>query len=144
MFPIYHFITTIPLVIILCPFYGWKVLIMLIAGVFVDIDHYLFYIFETKNFSPFKFYKFHKKLHKEKNFELVEKDLYFFHTIEFIFISSVASIFSDTLFLAWIAMVLHRLTDFMYTKFLLKSWSFAPIFIIEWFYKKQKSSLNAC
>jgi hypothetical protein len=110
---------------------------MLIVGVLVDLDHYIFYVLKTKSFSPSRFYTFHKKLNKEKNFGLVKNDLYIFHSIEFIFLFGILSIFSDIIFLAWLGILVHRVVDLVYMKVLAKIWTAHSISIVGWFINRK-------
>lgn len=55
-----HFFITLLVSIILFPFLGHYALITIVGGVFIDIDHYFWYVYKFRKFGIIKSYKFHK------------------------------------------------------------------------------------
>ena len=51
MLPSVHFIVSLFLAVILYPIFGWIVGVILIGGFFIDVDHYLLYLFKKKDYS---------------------------------------------------------------------------------------------
>ena len=74
MLPRIHFIASTILVFILWPFFGFWGLAIYIGGFFVDVDHYLVYVFKKKDWNLFNSIRYFKQGYK--------RSLYVFHTIE--------------------------------------------------------------
>jgi hypothetical protein len=108
-----HAIATLILAVILFPIYEFKVLLLFAFGVFIDFDHYLDYVFNTKNFNPIKAYKVHMN-EFENNLE-VPKKLHLFHVVEFwILILALTLIFkNDYFYMISLGLILHLSMDFI-------------------------------
>lgn len=91
------------------------ILIILVASVLIDIDHYLLYTFIKKDINPFNAYKFYlvegKKYRNKKKFQFAF--LMIFHTIEFFLLLTVLSFFSEIALLIFIGCVFHMCIDLM-------------------------------
>ena len=70
----------------LFPFFGFYSFFILIASVFLDIDHYFYFVVKTKKLSLKKAYQYHKKLKCGQCIFCI------FHTIEFLIILGIFSI----------------------------------------------------
>ena len=93
MFPIIHFITSLVLMVILYPFFGYWSGAVFIGGFFIDVDHYLWWVMDKRNFSLIKGYRNmaeEAKKNKERFSQIIERPLYLkldrlhiFHVWEF-------------------------------------------------------------
>jgi len=114
----YHFLACVILTILLFPFFSYYSLLVFISGFLVDIDHYLYDIFNSKTFNLFKAYKMHM------NKEMMRKDqLHIFHTLEFIilFLSLVIVSMNIYLIILGISFIIHLSLDYIYELYLIKN-----------------------
>ncbi|MDO8516830.1 MAG: hypothetical protein Q7S33_01785 [Nanoarchaeota archaeon] len=94
-------------------------IIVFLAAVFIDLDHYFRYIIKTKNFNFIKFMKLSyiegKKLRNlSKNEKLQYKMPHFlFHGIEFFLIILILSFFNSIFFWILIGITFHMILDFI-------------------------------
>lgn len=110
----YHFLSCIILSLILFPFYSYYSLLILIFGLFIDIDHYIYDIIKTKKLSLINSYK----MHMDKN-RTAKDQLHIFHTIEFMLLLLLISFYNNTyLSLIIIGFVLHIILDVTYEIYL--------------------------
>jgi hypothetical protein len=106
-----HLISCIILSLILFPFFSYYSLLIFIFGFFIDLDHYIYDVIKTKNFSLINSYK------KHNNENIISKDqLHILHTIEFIIFFIIITIFSNNVYLLLISLglLLHLILDFSY------------------------------
>ena len=108
----YHFFVSIMLTIITFPFFGWFCLLVLIGGVLIDIDHYLWHIYNKRTLSVKKAYHFMKhKNHANRNMTLI------FHNIEFWIAKVILVFFFPVLLPLFIGLASHMTMDlFIYFK----------------------------
>ena len=59
---IFYLVSGILLMIGLYPFFGFYSIFVFLATYFIDVDHYLWYVFKNKDFSLKKAYKYHLKV----------------------------------------------------------------------------------
>ncbi|MBU1136572.1 MAG: hypothetical protein ABIG37_01630 [Nanoarchaeota archaeon] len=118
MFPKQHiiinFIVSLILLLVLKPFY---VLIFFLASFLIDIDHYFYYIFEKKNFSLGKAYRWHtlnkariKKMSPEER-KIHYKFILIFHGIEPLLILILLSKFYPIIFFIFLGFTAHLIED---------------------------------
>ena len=92
--------------------YMFYISVVFIAAVFIDVDHYLYYIYKTKNLNVRKafYYFYNGKGIKE------ERKPYFavFHNIEFLLIFGIFSLTHLFLFSIFIGFMFHMLLDWGY------------------------------
>ena len=100
------------LTIITFPFFGWFCLLVLIGGVLIDIDHYLWHIYNKRTLSVKKAYHFMKhKNHANRNMTLI------FHNIEFWIAKVILVFFFPVLLPLFIGLASHMTMDlFIYFK----------------------------
>jgi len=120
MFPIYHAVFSLIFSIIL---YALKIftlsemMVIFLAAVLIDIDHYFFYIFKNKNLNPWKAYRWfvdrHEKIRKMKPEERsrYKEAIIIFHGLEFYIPLIIISLFSRTALLILIGVIFHVLLD---------------------------------
>ena len=89
----------------LFPFFGFYSFFILIASVFLDIDHYFYFVVKTKKLSLKKAYQYHKKLKCGQCIFCI------FHTIEFLIILGIFSIYSKFFLMIFIGAFVHILMD---------------------------------
>ena len=112
-----HMIASLILAAILYPIFGWKVLIILVSGVLIDIDHYFWYVYKFKKFSLFDCYYYYidgmEKNKVEKNIGI----LLVFHTLEFLLAIILLSFYNELALIFTIGVLAHYLLDaiFLYT-----------------------------
>jgi len=129
-----HLIASIILAAALYPVFRWKVVLILVGGVLIDIDHYFWYIYKYKKFGLFSCYK-HLTVEAEKNnWKDVIGALFIFHTIEFLLIIVVASFYSEYALILLIGLSVHYLLDFIWHCYLPKRMITNPS-IISWILK---------
>ena len=107
MFPKHHIIISFILSIILFPFIGFYTILVFLAGILIDADHYLYYIVSKKEISFRKAYiycrdaEFHDILH-------------ILHVFEFYILIAVLSFFSDFFLYIYLGLVFHLMLDLIY------------------------------
>ena len=125
MFPLQHIIFSTIFCLILYPFIGLNTLVVWVVSIFIDVDHYFWYIINQKSWNLLKAYK------KCKNKEFLFKYrymLHIFHLNELLIIIGLLSFFSIIFFYIFIGMLFHYILDWIHmymhpeTK-KLRSWS---------------------
>ena len=102
----YHFLAGLILSIILFPFFGIKSFIALIFSVLIDIDHPLQYTLKYKKFNILQMLRHFRNC-------CGKQVLCIFHTIEFIIILGLLSLFSDIFLIMFIAATIHMCMDYL-------------------------------
>src|SRR3989344_9077428 len=112
-----HLAVSLILAAMLYPLFKWDVLFILVGGVLIDVDHYLWYIYRYKKFNIIKSYNFFLKNIERNDFTNVYGVLLIFHTIEFLLIMVVLSFYSEFALIFTIGLLSHYLLDviFMYS-----------------------------
>ncbi len=110
MLPSVHFIVSLFLAVILYPIFGWIVGVILIGGFFIDVDHYLLYLFKKKDYSLRNAYFYFRNNDCSL---ILKKDIFIFHTIESIVILSALSFYSELFLLINLGVVFHLVMDWI-------------------------------
>ena len=131
-----HFAASLILAAILYPLYNWKVILVFAGGVLIDIDHYFWYIYKYRKFNIFQAYKFFLKNMIKRDFSSVSGILLIFHTIEFLLIIVILSIYLDFIFIFATGLLLHYLLDLIYLYSVPKQF-IANHSIIYWIYRNK-------
>ena len=131
-----HFLVSLILAITFYPIFNWKVLFILVGGVLIDIDHYVWYIFKYKKFDIFRCYRLFTEEGKRSGFKLFLGIFIIFHTIEFALLMLALSFFNELALLFTIGLVFHYILDIIWQYSLLKQLIINPS-IISWFYKNK-------
>src|SRR3990167_3639223 len=107
MLPLVHVISSTIFCLLLYPFIGLNAIIVWIASIFIDVDHYLWDIFTRKAWNLFKEYK------KHKNNELAHYKYKFhiFHLVELIIVLGILSFYNKIIFYIFIGMLFHYILD---------------------------------
>ncbi len=109
MLPLYHIIFSTILCIILYPFIGNNTLIVWSASIFIDIDHYFWYILNKKSFNLFKAYK----KYKQQGFRHIKYKFHIFHLIELLILLGLLSFYNKIIFYIFIGMLFHCTIDWI-------------------------------
>jgi len=111
MYPKDHFIIGILFCVILffiIPQISFLGLILIfLSSILIDFDHYIWFIFNFKNFNLKKAYLYAKNNKSKKN----RKKLMIFHTIEFLILILILSYFFKFLIYVFIGLAFHILID---------------------------------
>jgi len=84
-------------------------ILFLLATVFIDVDHYIFYVYKTGNFNLRKAYGFHLTRGKKSG---TYKGM-FFHTLEFVITMAVLSYFIPYVLFIFFGVIFHLSLDFV-------------------------------
>ena len=109
-----HVLSSLILAISLFPIFKWKVIIILISGVLIDIDHYFWYIYKHKRYSLLDCYRYYLIDVPSKNFEDVLGCLIIFHTVEFLLLMVTLSFYFTYAFIFTIGLLLHYILDVIF------------------------------
>jgi len=106
MKPHYHLLFGILFAIAVNNIFGYiAALLFLFSTVFIDVDHYIYSVVKTKNFSLKGAYKYHLN---RGTYEGI-----IFHTIEFFILMIILSYFIPYAFFIFIGMLFHLSLDFI-------------------------------
>ncbi|MBS3114827.1 hypothetical protein J4448_07040 [Candidatus Woesearchaeota archaeon] len=135
-----HALLSSILATLIYPFYGWGVLLILVGGVLIDIDHYLWYMLKYQKFNLSSCYK-HFTIDADKNnYKDVTGTLMIFHTTEFFLLMIVASFYNRYVFLFTIGLLGHYLLDFIWHWQVTKR-VITDLSVIHWLFKNQIQKL---
>ena len=110
MYPIYHFIFTVLASLLLWPILGWKLALFWLGSFFVDVDHYIWEVFKSKDISFMKAYRRCKNKSKGSRFSF---DFHVFHLVEFWILMLVWGMFSELGFVIFLGLIFHMVLDFI-------------------------------
>jgi|TARA_Y100000310_G_scaffold131413_1_gene130616 hypothetical protein len=124
MYPSQHLILGIAFATILFNIFPQITLIgfflIVLSAFFIDVDHYLFYVYKNKNISLKNAYKwFIKKEKKYKKLSIKERkkyknDIFIFHGIEFWIFLAILSFIHNYFFFIFIGIMFHMFLDFAF------------------------------
>jgi|TARA_B100001964_G_C14136553_1_gene555425 hypothetical protein len=140
MKPSLHLLVSLILAAILYPVFNWKALFILVGGVLIDIDHYLWYIYKYKKLSLFDSYKHFIINVKKGNFDKDFGALLIFHSIEFLAALVVLSFYNEFVLALTIGLLMHNLLDLIWTYFVPKRF-IITYSIIYWLTKNKIQNL---
>jgi len=105
---------------VLYPIFNWEVSFILIGGVLIDADHYLWYILKHGNFNLQDCYRHFTTDAEKANYKYFAGEVLVFHTAEFFAIMLALSFYSQMIMLFTIGLAGHYLLDFIWFFFILK------------------------
>ena len=111
MLVIAHIIASVIFAVIMYPFIGLQSLWILVGGILIDGDHYLFSIMRFKSFSLKKSYWWHRNHGMTPDYE--RDILHIAHTVEIFTLVAVIGIFWEPAFWVLQGMILHIVMDFI-------------------------------
>ena len=106
-----HMLLSSILALVFYPFFKWSVLLILISGVAIDIDHYLWRMYKNKEYNPLDCYRYYLYQSPKNNFKADNGNLHIFHTTEFLAISVFLSFYSTLALLFTIGLLGHYILD---------------------------------
>lgn len=128
-----HIVFTLIFSIILYPFFQEKVIIIFLAGVLIDGDHYLEYILTHKSLSLKKAYqrsvegtKKAIKLAKQGIKKPFEYHLHILHTIEPYILIAILSFYSQIFLLILIGSIFHHTLDILFVIYIKRKYPLIP------------------
>lgn len=107
MYPLKHITFSLIFCLILFPFIGYNVIIVYIAAVFIDADHWLFYMVTKKDYSI----KSLKKAYYYCKDNEFKDALHILHVVEFWGIIAILSFFYKFFFFIFIGIIFHLYLD---------------------------------
>lgn len=116
--------------------FGWKVIFTIAGGVLIDIDHYFWYIYKFRKFNIVDCYKYFLSSTEKDNFKINLGILLIFHTIEFLLIVAILSIYNEIILLFTIGLLSHYLLDLIWLYTVPKQ-LIANHSLISWIYKNK-------
>lgn len=134
-----HLLVSSLLALLLYPFFSFRVLLILVGGVLIDIDHYLWYIWKYKRFNPIETYKFYVKNMETNDFTNVYGILLIFHTIEFLLAMILLSFYNQLVLVFIIGLLSHYLLDAIFL-YLVPKQFIVNHSIIWWIIKNKENS----
>lgn len=111
MLIIAHILASALFALVMYPFIGWQSIWILVGGILIDGDHYLFSIVRFKSFSLKKCYWWHRMHGAKPNYE--RDILHIAHTIEIFILLAIAGLFLEPILWILQGMILHVLMDFI-------------------------------
>ena len=88
------------------PFIGFNVILVFLASVLIDVDHYWHYLIRKKDISLKNAFNWHKNLPK-----FHKPVMHIFHTLEFFIVLCFFSLFFDFLIYILLGIIFHYLLD---------------------------------
>lgn len=150
MMPKWHFLFGFSFSIVLISLFDFSLfagLIIFLSSVFIDLDHALLYVIETKNINPFKFWKYSmdkdkylKSMPKQER-EFFKKPHFIFHGIEFIIILILLSFIHIFFFWILVGMLFHLFLDLIYLMYRKEDMTIKFSQILLWQKNKKKKKL---
>lgn len=114
---LYGFLFTLLLWMIFPDISYFYIIITFLSSFLIDVDHYLYFVIKTKNFSFSKSLEYHrlKEIEEVQNYKKgIRKKMGFhpFHTIEFHIIIGLFSLVWKPFLFVFIGILFHSLIDF--------------------------------
>jgi len=116
------------------PMFKWKVLLILVGGLLIDIDHYFWYVYKYNEFDVFSCYNFFTVDAEKTKWKYLIGRLLIFHTIEFFLIIILFSFYNQLILIFAIGLLSHYLLDLIWLRFILKRFILNHS-ILYWIYK---------
>lgn len=131
-----HLIVSLIIVAALYPIFSWKVLLIFVGGVLIDVDHYLWYVYKYRKFSLFGCYEFFTVATEKNKWKYIIGILLVFHTIEFLLLVVLLAFYSEYVLIFGIGLFGHYILDLIFILLVAKR------FIIDhsvthWYYKNK-------
>ncbi|HLG24797.1 MAG TPA: hypothetical protein VI564_07755 [Candidatus Nanoarchaeia archaeon] len=136
-----HTLASLILAAILYKWAGLLSGIVLISGVLIDGDHFLWHLYNTKNFSLKKCYDYFIKTSEKGRVHENDGILLIFHTIEALIALAVLSFYSKIILVFTIGILLHYALDLIWLYSIPGSF-IADHSLIHWIIKTNSKALN--
>jgi hypothetical protein len=118
MRPIVHLIVAlmVSVILLLLRWNWWQLALFFVAAVFIDVDHYLYFVHKKKSWSLPQAYKYLVKLSEQTGKPKVAL-LMMFHTVEVFILLLILTIFFFNIFFPMLSgFILHQLFDFIHER----------------------------
>lgn len=133
-----HLLTSLILAGLLYPVFKWKVVLILVGGFLIDVDHYILYIYRFRKFNFIECNHYFTTEAEKNNHSDVMGVCLAFHTIEFFLIVILLAFYYKVLWILVIGLVSHYLWDLYYIIIVVRQYVVDYSFL-HWLYKhKQK------
>ena len=109
MFPLQHIIFSTIFCIILYPFIGNNVFIVWPASIFIDIDHYLWYISYKKSWNLIKAIGEYMR----RDFDNIRYKFHLFHLNELLIMVGLLGFYNIIFFYVFIGVLFHYILDWI-------------------------------
>ncbi len=137
MYPLKHIISSLILCVILFPFIKYYTILVFLAAVFIDTDHWLFYVFRESDYSTKSFKRAYYYCRKHN----IKDALHILHVVEFWALIAILSFFYKFFFIIFIGIVFHVWLDVIYLWFHPEFKDGRTYSLITWLYR-HKSKRN--
>ncbi len=147
MLPSTHFIAAliISIFLIVLGLQWWQLALFFFATVFIDVDHYIYFIYKKGSLNLFRAYNYFYTLNKilKKKKRKIEL-LMVFHNIEFLILISISVFLSFQIFFPiFLGVLIHYVLDFV-TLLTCKEKKYKRAFsLIYYIIKNSKNNKNA-
>ena len=132
-----HIITSTILAALLYNFYGLWVLLVVIVGTILDIDHFIYFYRKKRKLSLRECYAYYKHIDRHKKFAEIKDAIFIFHLVELLILFLIAGFFNRLFLLIFYSMLLHYILDIIYeAKYL--GGIVKPYSIIYWLVKRKE------
>lgn len=105
MGPLANTIASLIAIAIFYPYFGLYSLFILVGGVLIDVDHYLYYLFKKKDWNLKRCIKYFDPK------RICVDQLHVFHTVEFWFMMILLSFYFKFIFATLVGMIFHQALD---------------------------------
>ena len=109
-----HVVLSAILAAIFYPTYGMDAFFIIVGGVLIDIDHYLWYITKFKKYGLRECYSYCATGTIKDNWKFVTGSLFVFHNIEFLLLSIILSFYFTSVFMFTIGLLSHYILDLIW------------------------------
>ena len=113
MMPITHFAVSLVLSAWLFKYYSYAAFMVLIGGVFIDIDHYLVYVIPKRDMHFLRAYRHFKDYGRNGLHQWIKQELYAFHNLEMLALLAIFSFYSTLVFMFFIGVLVHYIMDWI-------------------------------
>jgi hypothetical protein len=121
----------------------FQTFLIFFASIFIDFDHYIWYVYRKKSFNPIKAYFWYKEKRKmwfklsEKEREKYKRAYLIFHSIEFWIILFLLSYLNKMFLYIIIGLLFHMILDFIEIIYIKEKYYFKLSLI--WIYINNKN-----
>ncbi len=128
------------------PRIGIYALFIFLASFLIDIDHYFIYVTREKDFNFKKSFTYFTKIHEKIKLNLkkrkkVKAPLVVLHTIEFLILLTILSLFNMVVFFMLVGFFFHSVLDVIQIHFEFKTLSIRHFSLIFYFVDKNNSQI---
>lgn len=108
-----HVVISSILAFVFYQFFEWKVALIFVGGVLIDVDHYWWYIYKYKKWNLFECYTFYSDSIKKRNFDVNIGILLILHTVEFLIAVIILAFYTELALAFLIGLLSHYILDWI-------------------------------